>query len=463
VVVTGPVGKRAIPTRVVIQWTMSENVLESTQLTDVAATDEQRAVGFVASEEHSDALVREILRARARGYEAFVVRIDGQTGESVRFAEQLGATVVDLRADEADPNAIRQRLTIAAEKAGCSNLLVNLEAGQRIDYERSEQRLDGERYCVDAVLVETEDGGEETETDPLLVGIPAYNEELAIGSTIHKTREYASEVLVVDDGSADRTADVAREAGATVVEHEDNQGKGAAVQTVLDYARDGEWAGLVLIDGDGQHLPEEIPDVARPVLDGDADMVIGSRYMDQGETDETPLYRRFGQQVLDVLTTGSSGKNISDSQSGFRALSPKAIEELSLTTDGIGVESEMINVATERDIEITEQPIDVRYEGIDGQTYNPLHHGLSVVTFILQMVRDRHPLLFFGVPGIALTVFGGFWGLDAILIYQSTGTFYPTKVLVSGFSTIIGVLGIFCGLILNQIAGMFDNIERSPN
>jgi hypothetical protein len=69
-------------------------------------------------------------------------------------------------------------------------------------------------------------------------------------------------------------------------------------------------------------------------------------------------------------------------------------------------------------------------------------------------------LLFFGVPGIVLTLFGSFWGLDAILIYQASGTFYPAKALVAGFSSIIGVLGIFCGLILNQIAGMIANIEK---
>jgi hypothetical protein len=133
---------------------------------------------------------------------------------------------------------------------------------------------------------------------------------------------------------------------------------------------------------------------------------------------------------------------------------------MSLSTDGIGIESEMINDAAAKDFTMTGVPIDVRYDGIDGQTYNPLHHGLSVVVFLVQLVRDRHPLLFFGVPGIVLTLFGSFWGLDAILIYQASGTFYPAKALVAGFSSIIGVLGIFCGLILNQIAGMIANIEK---
>jgi len=437
---------------------MSEGIHEHGRQTDVATPESTYAVGFVASEGNSEPLARAILRAKDQGYEVFVTN-DGEChGEALHFAESLGATVVELRADEPDNNALRQRLAIAAEKRGCSNILVNLDVTDRVDYGRSERLLEEDEFCVDAATYESALPGHDT--DNILVAIPAYNEELAIGSTIHKAQQYAPEVVVVDDGSSDSTAEVARRAGATVIKHEENKGKGAAIQTILDFATRDEWEATVLLDGDGQHLPEDIPAVVDPVLEEDADMVIGSRYLETDGDDETPLYRRFGQQVLDVLTTGSSGAEVTDSQSGFRALSSSAVEEMHVSTNGIGVESEMINDAAEKNIEMTEVPIDVRYDGIDGQTYNPLHHGLSVVVFLVQLVRDRHPLVFFGIPGAALLLFGVMYGLDGILIYQNSGVFYPAKVLVAGFASILGTLGVFAGLVLNQTANMLAEVSQ---
>ncbi|MDS0280792.1 glycosyltransferase family 2 protein [Haloarcula onubensis] len=297
-----------------------------------------------------------------------------------------------------------------------------------------------------------------TKLSGALVAIPAYNESTAIGSTVLSTKQFVEDVLVVDDGSSDATAQIASEAGANVIEHEENRGKGAAIQTIFEYAEETGHEAVVLIDGDGQHLPTDIPDVVDPVLADESEVVIGSRYLDAGET-ETPFYRRLGQKTLDTITTGSSGTSLTDTQSGFRAFSSEAIEELSITTDGIGVESEMIDDASQKEMDITEVPIDVRYEGIDGQTYNPLRHGLAVVVFMLQLVRDKHPLLFFGLPGLALLLFGGFYGMNGMLVYQNTGVFYPAKALVAGFSTILGVLGVFAGLILNQIANMMSKTD----
>lgn len=297
----------------------------------------------------------------------------------------------------------------------------------------------------------------------VVVGIPAYNEEHGIASTVLGAKEYVDEVIVVDDGSSDQTAERARQAGATVVQHQTNKGKGAAVKTLFEHVQDIGCEALVILDGDGQHLPRDIPTVAKPVLDGDADLTIGSRYLENKSDDETPLYRRFGQRVLDLLTTSSAGVDLTDTQSGFRALSPTAIEQLTIQANGISVESEMIDIAVQCNLTIEEAPIDVRYEGIDGQTYNPLHHGLAVVLFILRLVRDKHPLLFFGVPGLLLTIAGTLYGLNGILIYQNTGNFYPAKVLVSGFASIVGVLGIFCGLILNRISNMIAELHEVVN
>lgn len=302
--------------------------------------------------------------------------------------------------------------------------------------------------------------GSEVETDgtDLIIGIPAYNEETGIGSVVLSAQQHTDDVIVVDDGSSDRTAEIARQAGALVIEHEKNSGKGQAMQTLFDYVKAYDFDALVVFDGDGQHAPADVPKVADPVINGDSDLVIGSRYLERDK--ETPFYRRFGQQILDMLTGQTARMNLTDTQSGFRAFSPEAVERLNLRTKGMGVESEMINSATKQGLEINERPISVRYRGIDGQTFNPLQHGLSVALFIIQLMRDRHPLLFFGLPGLVLIVAGTAYGLNAALIYQNTGVFLPWPAMISGIVTIIGILGVFCGLVLNQISIMIEHLEE---
>lgn len=297
------------------------------------------------------------------------------------------------------------------------------------------------------------------EQDGVIIGIPAYNEGPRIGSTVLGAKQYGNEVIVVDDGSTDQTAKRAAQAGATVIYHENNKGKGGAIKTLLKLAQTKDFEAFVFIDGDGQHSPDDIPTVVMPIIQHEADLCIGSRYLDS-TGDKTPLHRRVGQKVLDFLTGGSK-PGLSDTQSGFRALSPAAVEKLSLKTDGIGIESEMIGVAKENQLDIVEKPIKTRYQNISGQTYHPLRHGLMVIYFILKLIRNKHPLIFFGLPGSILIVFGSFFGIDGILVYQNTGTFYPAKFLVSGFTIITGVICVFCGLILSQLANIIKEVQES--
>lgn len=303
--------------------------------------------------------------------------------------------------------------------------------------------------------IESED---QLAANQIIVGIPTFNEEIAIGSVVLQSQTYADEVIVVDDGSADRTAEIAEAAEATVIKHVENTGKGGALRTLLSHARSREMDALVVLDGDGQHKPANIPGIAEPVLDDDCDITIGSRYLEQKET-ETPLHRRFGQKVLDYLTLGSSGQNLTDTQSGFRAFSPEAVSQLNIRTDGMGVESEMIGSAAERGLEIKEVPINVRYDGIDGQTYNPMQHGLTVAAFITQLVRDRHPLLFFGFPAIFLLVFGGGIMTHSAWLYQSTGALHQWRIIISGFTILLGTISLFCGLVLSQVQNMISDIK----
>ncbi|NHN61478.1 MULTISPECIES: glycosyltransferase family 2 protein [Halorussus] len=225
----------------------------------------------------------------------------------------------------------------------------------------------------------------------VVAGIPAYNEESAIGSTVLGVKRWADEVVVVDDGSTDRTPALLAEADVTVLRHDTNRGKGAAVRTLFAHARRTECDALVMLDADGQHDPADVPALAEPVVEGDADMVIGSRYLSGDALDETPIYRRFGQLVLDYCTSRVTGSDLTDTQSGYRAFSPECLERLSITTDGMGVESEMIDSATTEELTITERAIDARYDDLEGQTHNPVKHGLAVMLFLVRLLKRRRP------------------------------------------------------------------------
>jgi glycosyltransferase involved in cell wall biosynthesis len=281
--------------------------------------------------------------------------------------------------------------------------------------------------------------------------IPAYNEERFIGSVVLRTRSQVGAVVVVDDGSCDATAAIAEAAGAVVVRHEQNQGKGAALNTGFAQA----WAldpdVIVTLDGDGQHLPEEMPALLAPILAGEADLVIGSRYLNRGENG-VPGYRAWGHRAFNLLTQAASGVGASDSQSGFRAFSPRAAEGVRFASDGFSVESEMQFLVRERGLRLVEVPITADY--VQKPKRPVMQHGLLVLNGVLRLVGQYRPLLFFGVPGLAVLLIGVGWGGWVVHIYQRTQTLAVGYALISVLLTIVGSLGLFSGLILHSVRGL---------
>ncbi|AFV24617.1 glycosyl transferase family protein [Methanolobus psychrophilus R15] len=284
----------------------------------------------------------------------------------------------------------------------------------------------------------------------VVAAIPAFNEEIAIGSVIARARQYVDEVLVIDDGSTDNTCRVAEIMGATVLRHSQNAGKGMALRTAFEWAMDKQVDILVTLDADGQHNPDEIPRIIEPILWQKADMVNGARFL-KGHIIKVPRYRRFGQEILTHATNMTANVKLNDSQSGFRAFSKATFPSFRFNNNGMGVESEMISDATAAGFKITEVPISCRYD-VEGSTFNPVKHGMNVLGSIINQFERKHPLLYFGVPGLIMFVIGLALAFRTLFIFQSTGAFAIGTSLMAMTFGLIGTFGMFTGLILNSIA-----------
>lgn len=280
--------------------------------------------------------------------------------------------------------------------------------------------------------------------------LPSYNEEVALGSIILRTKKYVDEVIVIDDGSYDKTSEVAKLAGAKLIKHKNNLGKGSALKTGFEASKD--YDIIVTIDSDAQHNPDEIPKLIDPIIKGYADIVNGSRYIN-GNDENTPHYRRVGQKVLDTATNISTGLSLTDSQSGFRAFSKKTLNCFNFEDTGFGVESEMLSDASEQGFRITEVEISVRYD-VNGSTKNPISHGITVLVKIIRDMELKRPLYYFTVPGLIIFIIG----LALVLIFLHdyiTGisiNIGPT--MISIMLTLFGTFFMFTGIILDSISRM---------
>jgi len=220
----------------------------------------------------------------------------------------------------------------------------------------------------------------------IIAVIPCYNEEKHIGGVVRRVSRFVDRVVVVDDGSSDHTANVAEAAGAVVISHGVNRGKGVAMNTAFQWAKYNGVRAIVLLDGDGQHNPDEIPLVLAPVLQGEADVVVGSRFL--GADSRIPGYRVLGQKILIIATNLGSGLRLTDCQSGFRAFSGKAVSTLRFTRTKVGdVECETQFLIKENRLRVTEVPIVVSYD--DGAKRNPVVQGLGNLITVLGLTGER--------------------------------------------------------------------------
>lgn len=291
-----------------------------------------------------------------------------------------------------------------------------------------------------------------------LCAIPCFNEEVPIGSVVLQARPHVTDVLVIDDGSMDRTAEVARLAGAQVIVHEKNSGKGKAVQNAFKYARDHGYDAMVLMDGDGQHDPREIPLLLAPLVAG-KDLGLGFRF---GENTEMPGWRRAGKRVLDYATAASGAGEVTDSQCGYRSFGKKAIAIMAdrIGSQGFGVESETLVIANDAGLQRENVTIHCRYDGVDGSTKGPVAHAAGVLASLFENITRRRPLLFVGLPSLVLLVAAVLLAIYTFQSYNLTDHFSVPFALITATVALLGVFGLFAALMLDLVARVERRVAR---
>ncbi len=286
----------------------------------------------------------------------------------------------------------------------------------------------------------------------IIAVIPAYREEIAVGSVVLKAKKHVDRVIVVDDGSPDKTAEVAELAGAEVIKLDKNYGKAYALMRGFERAKELGCSIIVMLDADGQHDADEIPLLIDPVLKGEADLVIGSRFLEK--KGKIPKYRTLGQKILTFTTNLGSDITVTDSQSGFRAMNRRALENLDFESEGYSIESEMITHLSSKGFIIKEVPISAIYDVPHKHKINPFSHGFSVLNDIIGLIGYKRPLLLFGLAGFIFTVLGLAFGFWAFSVYYATNKLPYGPSIGSAVFLILGLLMITSGLILNSLVQM---------
>ena len=283
------------------------------------------------------------------------------------------------------------------------------------------------------------------------VGIPAYNEEKNIAKIIVELKKTVDQIIVCDDGSTDSTSEIAESLGAIVVKHTKNSGYGMAIRSIFLKSREINADILVTLDADGQHKIEDINKIIKPVVDGEADISIGSRFLK--EDNNTPGYRKLGVKIITKVTNSSLSEKITDAQSGFRAYNNKVLQSLTPADSGMGISTEILIKSSNLGLKIAEVPTEIQYDG-DTSTQNPVSHGTEVLMSTLKYISIERPLRFYGIPSAIFFVIGLTFTFLSIQYYAEIGRLNTNLTLVAAGTLLIAIILIVTAILLYSLVSV---------
>ena len=289
--------------------------------------------------------------------------------------------------------------------------------------------------------------------------IPCYNEAGTIAGVVASYRAQLpdAEIYVYDNNSTDRTTEQAKRAGA-IVRHERRQGKGYVIQSMF---RQVHADAYVMVDGDGTYPADRVHDLIRPVLDGDADMVVGSR-LHAGSESRFKLLNLLGNRAFRLVLNVLFRVRITDLLSGYRVMNRRLVKTLPFFSRGFESETELTVKALAHGFRIVEVPVNLvpRPEGSFSKI-NIVRDGLLILDMLIALVRDYKPLTAFGLVGLLLVGCGFIPGVLVIREFLSTGKILhlPSAVLAVGL-VLAGLLVGFAGLLLHTVARHFQELHH---
>ena len=285
----------------------------------------------------------------------------------------------------------------------------------------------------------------------ITVGIPAYNEEKNIAKIIVDLKKVADQILVCNDGSTDSTAEIAESLGVIVIKHPKNLGYGSAIRSIFLKSKEINAEILVTIDADGQHKIEDVKKVIKPIVDGQADISIGSRFLEEG--DNAPKYRKLGINIITKVTNSSLSEKITDAQSGFRAYNNKVLQSLTPSDSGMGISTEILIKSSNLGLKIAEVPTEIQYEG-KTSSQNPISHGTGVLISTLKYISIERPLVFYGIPSFIFFIIGLTFTFFAVQYYAEIGRLNTNLTLIAGGTLLIGVVLVVTTILLYSLVSV---------